>query len=476
MTATPTLFWLRRDLRFDDNPALSWALKRGCPVVPVFIWDPASEGVSAPGAASRAWLHRSLASLDKRFRELGARLILRRGDTTEALLELVEETGAHTIAWNRCFEPSIIKRDTVIKERLFAAGLEVRSFNGSLLFSPNRVENKALRPFKVFTPFWKHCLTLPVREVIPFGLSTWPGLKTPVRSEPLSALELRPSKKWDLGMLQGWNPGEVPARDRLNHVARELAADYATGRDRPDCDGTSRLSPHLHWGEISPVRFFRQIREADAGRGGEVLLSELGWREFAHHLLYHFPDTVDQPLRPEFLSFPWKQDDLALKAWQQGRTGFPFVDAGMRQLWATGWMHNRVRMVVASFLVKHLLQPWQAGAAWFWETLVDADLANNTLGWQWTAGCGADAAPFFRVFNPIRQGEKFDPEGAYVQKWVPELSRLPTQWIHRPFEAPESVLNSAGIKLGREYPRPMVNHAEGRVRALAAYDKIRKRS
>ncbi len=449
-------------------------MRRGGPVVPVFIWDPASESASAPGAASRAWLHRSLASLEARFRKFGTRLILRRGDPTEALLGLVEETGADTITWNRCYEPSIIKRDTTIKESLFAAGLEVRSFNGSLLFSPNRIENKAGRPFKVFTPFWKHCLTLPVREVIPFGISTWPGLKTPVRSEPLGALELRPSVQWDSGMFREWIPGEVPARDRLHHVARELAVDYATGRDRPDRDGTSRLSPHLHWGEISPVRVFHQIRQAGAGKGGEVLLSELGWREFAHHLLYHFPDTVDQPLRPEFLLFPWKQDDLALKAWQRGRTGFPFVDAGMRQLWATGWMHNRVRMVVASLLVKHLLQSWQAGASWFWDTLVDADLANNTLGWQWTAGCGADAAPYFRVFNPIRQGEKFDLDGAYVRRWVPELSQLPTKWIHQPWEAPESILSEAGVRLGREYPRPFVDHTEGRRRALAAYEQIRK--
>lgn len=476
MAAAPTILWFRRDLRLDDNPALALALERGGPVVPVYVWDPASQSDSAPGGASRAWLHHSLASLDARFRRLGTRLILRRGDTIRALLDLIEETGAGSVVWNRCHEPFFIKRDTGIKESLFAAGLDVRSFNGSLLFTPSRIENKSGQPFKVFTAFWKHCLTLPVRPVIPFGITTWPTLKKRVRSETLDALELRPASDWDSSMLQDWSPGESSAQDRLDHFARELAGNYATDRDRPDRDGTSRLSPHLHWGEISPVQVFHQIRETGAGTDGEVFLSEVGWREFAIHSLFHYPDSVDQPLRPKFRSFPWKENDSDLKTWQRGGTGYPLVDAGLRQLWATGWMHNRVRMVAASFLVKHLLQPWQAGAAWFRETLIDADLANNTLGWQWTAGCGADAAPFFRVFNPIRQGERFDPDGVYVRKWVPELSSLPTPWIHRPFEAPESVLSAAGIRLGREYPRPMVDHAEARIRALAAYGQIRKKS
>ena len=277
-------------------------------------------------------------------------------------------------------------------------------------------------------------------------------------------------------MFTDWIPGEKSARDRLERFACELANDYETTRDRPEVDGTSRLSPHLHWGEVSPVRVFHTIREAGVGRGGDVFLSEVGWREFAHHLLYHFPETTRRPLKPEYESFPWKEDASLVDAWRRGQTGFPMVDAGLRQLWSTGWMHNRVRMVVGSVLVKHLLQPWKSGADWFWDTLVDADLANNTLGWQWVAGCGADASPYFRVFNPILQGEKFDPDGSYVRRWIPQLSGLPSNWIHRPWEAPENVLQDAGVRLGTDYPRPVVDHAEGRRRALEAYEYFKKKT
>jgi len=269
-------------------------------------------------------------------------------------------------------------------------------------------------------------------------------------------------------------PGEAAARKRLDLFLTDRVFDYVEHRNRPDLDGCSRLSPHLHWGEISPVRVFHAARTADAGQGGEVFLNEVGWREFAHHLLFHFPETIDRPLRPEFDRFPWQKDEGIQEAWRLGKTGYPIVDAGMRQLWSTGWMHNRVRMIVASFLVKHLLQPWQDGAAWFWDTLVDSDLANNTLGWQWTTGCGADAAPYFRVFNPMLQGARFDPEGSYVREWIPELSRLPSSVIHQPWEASPGVLKDAGIELGRDYPKPMIEHAAGRTRALAAYDQVRK--
>ncbi|MEZ5276146.1 MAG: deoxyribodipyrimidine photo-lyase [Opitutaceae bacterium] len=475
MNATPTILWLRKDLRLDDHPALSWALERGGPVLPVFISDPRSEGAAADGDAARAWLHRSLKSLAGRLDALGGRLILRRGPSLETLLSLVRETGADAVAWNRRYEPDVIGRDSAVKKALLAAGVEVRSFNGSLLFAPNRVENKAGLPFRVFTPFWKHCLGQAVRPAIPYSLDRWPAHTGTVDSEPLDSLGLRPDVSWDAGLFRIWEPGEPAALARLDHFAGEIVSGYATNRDRPDLDGSSRLSPHLHWGEISPVRIFHRIRAADAGRGGEVFLSEIGWREFAHHLLFHFPDTIDQPLRPEFRSFPWETDAAVLRAWQRGQTGYPIVDAGMRQLWATGWMHNRVRMVVASFLVKHLLQPWQAGAAWFRDTLVDADLASNTLGWQWTAGCGADAAPYFRVFNPMLQGDRFDPEGAYVRKWVPELARLPSVWIQRPWEAPAAVLQEAGLELGHDYPAPLVDHAAARNRALAAYERIRQK-
>ena len=474
METTPTILWLRKDLRLDDHPALNWAVGRGGPVVAVFILDPESEGEAADGGAARAWLHRSLESFDRRLRAIGGRLILRRGRTLDVLVALAGETGAGAVTWTRRYEPGIRQRDAALKERLLGRGLDVRSFNGSLLFAPNRIENKAGLPFRVFTPFWKHCLGQPVREAVRFERDHWPAFPGKVASVSLDALGLRPEVDWDGRLFDAWSTGEEAALERLESFARERVAGYASDRNRPDVDGSSRLSPHLHWGEISPVRVFHRIRAAGAGKGGEVFLSEMGWREFAHHLLYHFPDTVDQPLRPEFRSFPWREDAGMLRAWQQGRTGYPIVDAGMRQLWQTGWMHNRVRMVVASFLVKHLLQSWQAGAAWFWDTLVDADQANNTLGWQWTAGCGADAAPYFRVFNPMLQGDRFDPDGAYVRRWVPELSRLPADWLQRPWEAPESVLRQAGVALGRDYPSPLVDHAAARARALDAYEEIRK--
>lgn len=442
--------------------------------MPVFIWDPDAE--EGTGPASRAWLRRSLEALQLRLESLGTQLVIRRGRAGECLSELIGQTGAGAVTWNRIYEPAAIARDTGLKRDLLDAGLEVRSFNGSLLFAPNRVETKAGGPFKVFTPFWKHCLKLPVRPLVPFSRKAWPTTGRRLPSESLQALGLRPSVSWDSGFFEVFRPGEDGAKTRLKSFLDQSVRSYVEQRDRPDIDGTSGLSPHLHWGEVSPVRVFHDLRDRPPGRGGDVFLSEVGWREFAHHLLVHFPETVDRPLRAEFEVFPWQDDADLLRAWQRGRTGFPVVDAGMRQLWSTGWMHNRVRMITASFLVKHLLQPWQAGAAWFNQTLVDADLASNTLGWQWTAGCGADAAPFFRIFNPMLQGAKFDPEGRYVSHWVPELKYLDRRWIHQPWMAPAEALDDAGLVLGKDYPEPLVDHATARKAALAAYATIRKKA
>jgi len=481
--SAPVIVWFRQDLRLQDNPALQAAVASGGPVVPVYILDEAGESRWSAGGASRWWLHHSLAALDTSLRALGSRLVIARGAALPALEALQRNTGAATICWNRRYEPAVIVRDKAIKAHFTAAGVEVKSFNAALLFEPQAVANKQGKPFQVFTPFWRHCLTLPVAAPIKLTTKSLPApAKWPV-SQGLDELGLLPRLGWADAFSAQWQPGEAGARRRLEDFVTEAVDAYAERRNAPDVDGTSRLSPWLHTGEIGP----RQIWAALAARaketgvfpasnGERVFLSEVGWREFAHHLLYHFPHTPEQPLREDFARFPWAQDPQGahLRAWQRGRTGYPIVDAGMRQLWQTGWMHNRVRMIVASFLVKHLRLSWTHGAAWFWDTLVDADLANNTLGWQWTAGCGADAAPYFRIFAPVLQGEKFDAGGDFVRRWVPELARMPAKYIHRPWEAPAAVLAAAGVRLGDTYPRPIVDHGEARESALAAFKSLRR--
>jgi len=479
---SPSLLWFRRDLRLRDNPALRAALARGGPVLPVFILDDAGEGRWAPGAAARWWLHHSLVSLDGSLRARGSRLILARGDSAAALRDLARRTGAGAVFWNDRCEPAVRERDCAVEADLKASGLETARGNSTLLFEPSQVGNRQGGPFQVFTPFWRHCLALTVPP--PLGLprghfrapGTWPG------SLGLGDLELLPGGGLDGGLSDAWQPGEAGAMHRLRRfVSRSIDA-YADGRDFPDRDGTSRLSPWLHFGELGPRQVWAAV-EAGAGdsgvfppsRGAGVFLAELGWREFAAHLLIHFPRTPEEPLREAFRRFPWAddRDGAKLAAWQRGKTGYPIVDAGMRQLLRTGWMHNRVRMIAASFLVKDLRLPWTQGAAWFWDRLVDADLASNTLGWQWCAGCGADAAPYFRVFSPVRQGMRFDCEGNYVRRWVPELSRLPGELVHRPWEAPADALAATGVRLGETYPYPMVDHAEARKAALAALKRLR---
>ncbi len=481
MSARVSLLWFRQDLRLGDNPALRAATKRGGLIIPVFIWGPEEEEGWAPGGASRWWLHQSLASLSHELQERGSRLVIREGPALQTLRELVRETHADAVFWNRRYEPAITERDVAIQEALQAAGVMVETHNASLLFEPWEVLNKAGKPFQVFTPFWKACLSLPeVGEPLPVprrlpAPGTWP--QTP----SVSQLALEPKVDWAVGLRSAWSPGSAGATAALKRFLREALSEYERTRDRPDIPGVSRLSPHLHFGEIGPRQVWHAVRDRSRAsrkrqmrQRASAYLRQLVWREFAYHLLHHFPHTTDRPLRPEFGAFPWKEDKKGLKSWQKGLTGYPIVDAGMRELWTTGWMHNRVRMVVASFLVKDLLIPWQEGARWFWDTLVDADLANNTLGWQWVAGCGADAAPYFRIFNPMGQGEKFDPNGDYVRRWVPELRKLTAPWIHRPWEASYSVLAAAGVELGRTYPKPIVDHAFARQRALAALATIKK--
>lgn len=449
---TATLVWFRLDLRLDDHEALNAALALG-PVIPVFIWAPEEEAPWPPGAASRAWLHRSLSALSDALANRGSRLILRRGPTGPTLEELLRETKAKRVFWHRRYEPALIARDAQIKDRLTRLGVEARSFNGSLLFEPWELKTQADSPFQVFTPFWKACVRRDVRPPATFPKARWVSPERWPVSEAIGDWSLRPAIAWDKGFDEHWTPGEAGARTALDSFVGSALVDYPEHRNFPDRVGTSRLSPHLHFGEISPRQIWDAVQRAAAasGRSGAIraaegYLREIGWREFAYHLLYHFPHTTDAPLRPEFQAMVWRREAAEFVRWQRGRTGYALVDAGMRELWATGWMHNRVRMVAASFLVKDLLISWQEGARWFWDTLVDADLANNTLGWQWVAGCGADAAPYYRIFNPELQSQKFDPAGRYRAAWAT-----------------------------RDAIAPMVDHDSARQRALAAFESLPKR-
>ena len=485
--AAPAIVWFRLDLRLADNPALYAAAAGGRAVVPVYIWSPAEEKPWHPGAASRWWLHHSLTELHDDLAEHGSRLVLRSGDALEVLREIIRTTGAKTVFWNRRYEPAIRRRDDEIEESLALDGIEVRTFNSALLIEPDQVATKQKKPYQVFTPFWKASSAIvdaaddASQDVVerPRTLrppTTWP------KSESLKSWQLVSTIPW-AGEFPSWAvPGEAAARKCLKRfIGKGAVLEYSSERDRPDHDGVSGLSVHLHFGEIGPrqvresLRLFAHSGGSTAKVAAEQFLRQLYWREFAHHLLYHFPSTTDEPLRPEYAKFEWKTDRKKLQAWQRGLTGYPIVDAGMRQLWRLGWMHNRVRMIVGSFLVKDLLISWHEGAKWFWDTLVDADLPNNTLGWQWVGGCGADAAPYFRVFNPTSQAEKFDPAGDYVRRYVPELAKLPAAWIHRPAEAPHEVLAKAGVVLGKTYPKPLVDHAEARDGALAAWRAIRNK-
>jgi deoxyribodipyrimidine photo-lyase len=472
-TTAPAIVWFRNDLRLDDNPALDAAARSGAPVVALYVLDDESAGDWRMGAASRWWLHHSLDAFAADLAKLGVPLTLRRGRAEFALEGLIAETGARAVYWNRLYEPWAMRRDGEIKARLRESGLVVESFNGSLLFEPAHLRNKQGDNFKVFSPFWRACLaaggpSAPLSA--PRKLAAAPAPS----SDRLDDWRLPPTKPdWAKGMRETWRIGEKAARTRLAAFLKNTVGDYKVARDFMAQDGVSHLSPHLHFGEISARRVWAETMSA-AGDVGLPFLRELGWREFCHHLLVASPDMPDHPLDRRFADFPWTTDKAAFTAWTKGLTGYPLVDAAMRELWITGYMHNRARMVAASFLVKHLLLPWQEGERWFWDTLVDADLANNSGGWQWVAGCGADAAPYFRVFNPVLQGEKFDPEGDYVKRWVPELAKFPARWIHRPHEAPDDVLAAAGVRLGKTYPRPIVDHAKARARALAAFEELRR--
>lgn len=458
----PVIVWLRQDLRLADNPALAEAAAAGRPVLPVYVLDDAPPW--APGAATRVWLHASLAALGAALEARGSRLVLRRGPAGSTLADLVTETGASAVYWNRRYEPAHVALDTELK-RTLAQRCEVRSFNARLLFEPHRIATAGGTPYRVFTPFYRACLRAPAPpEPVPepARLPSCPA----VASLPLAALELEPSPDWAAGIRAAWTPGEAGALAAFERFLEGPLERYPEARDFPDAPGVSRLSPHLQFGEIGPRTLWHALGAAAAASGStrleravEAWLRQLVWREFAAHVLFHFPHTSDAPLREEFADLAWRDAPEALAAWQHGRTGYPLVDAGMRELWHTGYMHNRVRMVAASFLCKHLGIHWLEGARWFWDTLVDADLANNTFGWQWSAGCGADAAPYFRIFNPVTQSRRFDPAGAYLRRWLPELANVTGKAVHEP--------GVAG------YAKPVVEHRGAREAALDRYRALR---
>lgn len=473
---SPALIWFRNDLRLADNPALSAVADR--PLIALYILDVSSPGLRPLGAASRWWLAGSLRALDAGLRARGGRLILRRGDPAAILPELANRHGIGRIVWNRRYHAGEIAVDRQLKAQLQSSGVEVNSFQASLLHEPWIIRTQAGEPFRVFTPFWNAARTRGEPR-LPMPAPQQLACVDNVSSDVLEQWSLEPTApNWATGFEAAFARGEEAARQRLTAFIADGLKGYAAGRDRPDLAHVSRLSPHLRFGDISPFQLWHAIRHAaDAGdcapRDGDKFLSELGWREFCWHLAHHWPDLERVSFQPRFEALKWRNDPDSLHAWQQGRTGIPIVDAGMRQLWQTGWMHNRVRMIVASFLTKNLLIDWRAGERWFWDTLVDADTANNPAGWQWVAGCGADAAPYFRIFNPVLQGEKFDPDGAYVRSFVPELAGMPARFIHKPWLAPQATLAGAGIRLGTTYPAPSVDLAGSRARALAAFAAIR---
>ena len=474
----PTVVWFRNDLRLSDHAALVHAAERGA-VVPVFVWAPDEEGAWAPGGAHRWWLRASLAALDADLRARGSRLVLRTGPSADALAETARSTGADRVVWQSRISPNLRARDAEVREALEADSLETRQFAGRILHDPEAIQTGAGGPYKVFTPFWRK---FKAEAEIGDELAV-PSLDAPdawPQSATLDDFDLSPVEQdgvdWAGGMRETWTPGEAGALDRLDAFLDASLIDYADMRNVPADAGTSWLSPHLHWGEVSPRTVWNRtnawVQNAAMRAAADKFLSEIAWREFSYHVLHHFPETPTEPLKDKYAAFPWRDDARAFEAWTRGQTGYPIVDAGMRQLWAIGWMHNRVRMITASFLTKDLLLPWQDGARWFWDTLCGGDLANNSMGWQWAAGSGADAQPFFRIFNPISQGETHDRDGAYVRRWIPELAGVPDTWLHHPWDAPADVLEDAGVELGTTYPRPIVDHKAARDRALEALKTV----
>ena len=469
------IHWFRQDLRLSDNPALDSAAQYET-LIPIYILDEVNSGEFKMGAASKWWLHQSLTKLNE---SLDGKLLVYQGNPHEILNKLIEEQEVSYVTWNRCYEPWRIDRDKEIKRNFEDKNVAVESFSASLLWEPWTISKDDGTPYRVFTPFYKKGCLNSEEPRLPAGRVDLSNLYSEdLSSDSITDLNLLPAIKWYESFEEEWNPGEIGAEQNLNSFLDSGLLNYKEGRNFPSQEFVSRLSPHLHFGEISPNEVWYRAKTKEGISGIEKSLahfhSELGWREFSYYLLYHFPDLPNKNFQEKFDIFPWQENEEFLALWQKGNTGYPIVDAGMRELWQTGYMHNRLRMIVGSFLVKNLLIDWRFGERWFWDCLVDADLASNSASWQWVAGSGADAAPYFRIFNPITQGLKFDPEGEYTKKYVPELRDLPNKYLFSPWEAPENILADAGIELGKNYPKPMVDLKLSRETALEAFATTKK--
>ena len=479
MSSNPIIYWFRQDLRLSDLPGLAAAAATGRPILPVYVLDDHSPSDWQPGAASRWWLHHSLDSLAAQLCSHGGRLTLLRGDPATIIPDLARQIGASDVFCSMQYEPWARRVENQLSTSLNDSDAQLTPFKGALLWNPSSIRNLSGQPYKVFTPFWRACRSTGDPTPPTGSINSFRWHEASLRSEPLASWNLLPAKPdWAAHWHQHWQPGEHGAMLRLQQFLAESLSGYGDGRDFPDRQSTSRLSAHLHFGEISPNRVYHAMAEhkaidPSADSDTDKFLSELGWREFSYHLLHHFPDIPEREFKQGFAKFPWSGNAQQYSAWKSGMTGYPIVDAGMRELYATGTMHNRVRMIVASFLCKHLLIDWRAGQRWFWDTLVDADLASNSCSWQWVAGSGADASPYFRIFNPVTQARKFDAKGAYIRRWVPELAELPDRYIHEPWTAPQNVLSGCGVQLDRDYPNPIVDHRSAREGALAAYAEVR---
>ena len=468
------IMWFRQDLRLNDNPALIEANNSGFKILPVYILDDVNSSDWKIGSASRWWLNESLKKLND---SLNHNLCFMNGDSIKCFSNLINTYNVNSVYFNKCYEPWRKQCDERIINFLSSKGINYFKANGSLLFEPESAMKEDGTPYKVFTPYYrKGCLQNSPEPRIPLEVPK--NIKFLKHEElRLEELELLPKKNWYKNFKDDWSPGENGAREKLNQFLQLGINDYKDGRNFPSKKNVSRLSPHLHHGEISPNTVWYEVKEKaetmDSYRDADHYLSELGWREFSYNLLNFFPYLPKENLQKKFDNFPWEENNELLIKWQKGETGYPIVDAGMRELWKTGYLHNRVRMIVGSFLVKNLLLHWHHGQEWFWETLVDADLANNSASWQWVSGSGADAAPYFRIFNPVTQGEKFDPNGDYINHYIPELKNLNGKFLYAPWEAPTSVLQAAGIELGKNYPNPIVDLKLSREKALAAFEKLK---
>jgi deoxyribodipyrimidine photo-lyase len=470
MTEKIAIHWFRQDLRISDNPALTKAAKHEN-VLPIYILDDKNAGEYALGGASRWWLHHSLKALSE---ALGNKLSVYHGNPQTVLNDILTRFDVEAVYWNRCYEPWRMHRDTHIKEKLKKQGIEVRTCNGSLLWEPWNIKKGDGTHYKVFTPFYhKGCFNAG-EPLVPLSKPENANYVDDPNQDGFDALDLLPKVTWDKQLEPHWYIGEAGARKRFEEFVDEGLSFYKDGRNLPAKPYVSRLSPHLHFGEISPNQLWHAVRSIGDDKHIQHFCCELGWREFSYSQLYHNPELPRKNLQPKFDAFPWDENAIILKAWQTGNTGIPIVDAGMRELWQTGYMHNRVRMIVGSFLVKNLRIHWHHGERWFWDTLVDADLSNNSASWQWIAGCGADAAPYFRIFNPVTQGQKYDPDGEYVRQYIPEISSLSNRYLFNPWEAPELILKEAGIELGSTYPHPIVDLKQSREAALMAFQSLKK--